>query len=1131
MLRSVRRFAKTRAALLGVFALFFFVTPFALPRAVSSAPRVSGHTEIERARPSGASVDCNIWWAQTLHDTFDSNYRSLVGPITPNHTVKLRLRVAQGDLNSARVRVWDDRANTETYYAMSWDGGFDNDPVTYDWWYADIAVGAQPTILYYFFELNDDPDNNSGNGICDQDFYTDDDVKFYGGGMGAMSDNYNDGLSFQITVYDSAFSVPTWMQQGIVYQIFPDRFRDGDASNNPAAGRFFYNESGGTIFRSDPNGGNVNVWNTAICDPRNLVAPTCSGSYSNNFYGGDLKGIKDKIDQGYFDNLGVSVLYLNPIFRSPSNHKYDTADYLTIDPDFGTLADWNNLVTSANAHNIKIILDGVFNHVSSDSTYFDRYARYDAAGALTSPNGMGTNDGSGACEATTSTYRNWFYFSDANTIYNPGLDAPNITVYCAPPNTYTPPNNGGTATYEAWYGYSSLPKLQANTAAVRNLIWNNGLASVGPYWTNQGASGWRFDVGADVDSGLTNDVSNDYWEGFRSAVRAYNSQALTLGEEWGDASAWLLGNEWDSVMNYRFRSAVLAWLFTGCVPGEGCSGGTVYEENDSNSGSSSGAISAILPSQFNARLRSIQEDYPPMAFNAMMNLEGSHDTQRIRFLLKKINNNNDAAAVQRMKEWWLFAFTYAGAPTLYYGDEIGLSQDGVWDGSRTQDDPYNRAPFPWDDTPGDLTADTSNLLVFARKMASLRLAYPVLQDGAVQHGIVIDDANKLYGFARTNGSQTALIVLNRDVNNAHSVTLNNLNAAPYNLANGTILYDAIEGGTYTVTGGSVTAPVNAAWGIVLVQPNGVQTPSVPAQFVVTTNGAQNKITWNSVTTDTGGGRELANTYTVHRSLTQSFTPDAGNLLATIAPPNFGSLNGRVSYTDTNPLAPAENSLATNYYAVCAHNAGGGASCTAPSAPTASTLLAFTARAQQNQALLKWQTGTETNVLGFNVWRRQGKQGAWTQRNAQLVPAQAPGQVQGHTYSYTDAADAGIYFYRLESVIVNDAPIYSESKRVRVVATCPARPTIVAPTQAAELTTRRVALDWQDDACATIWKVSVREGNARGAVVFKRTDLTASHVTTSKLQAGKTYVWRVTACGASGCARSTWQTFHVAARAE
>lgn len=847
-----------------------------------------------------AAADCNIWWGDVLHDTFDANYRSIVGPTTPNNTVRLRLRVAQSDLTSARVRVWDDRTNTQTYYAMAWDGAFDTDPTTYDWWYANIPVGTQPTALYYFFELND-----AGGGGCtaDQDFYIDDDIAFYGGGRGGMNDAYLDSRSFQITVYDPNFSVPSWMQRGIVYQIYPDRFRDGNSANNPAAGRFFYNAAGGAISRS-----NQSNWNYTICDPRGAYSPSCTDKYSDNFYGGDLQGVTNKINQGYFDNLGVTVLYLNPIFRSPSNHKYDTADFLTIDPDFGTLTDFQNMVTAANNHGIKIILDGVFNHTSSDSKYFDRYSRYDSAGNLTSPSGPGANDGSGACESTSSTYRSWFYFPD---IGKPGRDNdPNNgpLVYCA-----------GNTTYEAWYGYSSLPKMQANLTQVRSLIWSNGLSSVGPYWTQKGASGWRFDVGADVDPGLTNDTANDYWEGYRAAVRnsavTGKTDTLMLGEEWGDATPWLLGNEWDSVMNYRFRSAVLSWLFTSCS-GNGCSGGTALEDNDSNSFSSSGAISYISPSLFNARLRSIQEDYPPMAFKAMMNLGGSHDTNRVRFLLKRGNANNDTTAAQRMKEMWIFAYTYAGAPTLYYGDELGVNHDGVWDGSRWQDDPYNRLPFPWDDTAGSYVGDTTNLLPHLRKMASIRLSHRALQDGDVQHGLIIDDVNKVYGFARTNSTQTALIALNRD-NVGHTATFSGLNAAPYNLPNGTVLTDALNGGTYTVSGGAVSLTVNSNWGVVLIKQSNAEAPAAPNGLSKTTSGANIVVSWNPVKTDTAGGRELAVTYEVHRGTTSTFTPSTSTRIATLSPPAFGGTSvGKMSYTDINGAGKGY------YYKIRAFNAVG-----------------------------------------------------------------------------------------------------------------------------------------------------------------------------------------------------------------
>jgi glycosidase len=960
----------------------------------------AGPTHAAPAAPD-ASADCNIWWGEVWHDTFDSNYRSLTGPTTPGNTVKLRLRVAQSDITSARVRVWDDRTNTETYYDMAWDGDFDTDPTTYDWWFADVPVGDQPTILYYFFEIND----AAGWCTADQDFYTDDDPKFYGGGQGAMRDSYDDMHSYQITVYDPAFDVPEWMQRGVVYQIFPDRFRDGDASNNPSAGRFAYDRTNGAITRSQFGGNNPSGnWNFTLCDPRGLSSINCSdvdgGFYGDNFYGGDLQGIIAKIEQGYFDNLGVSVLYLNPIFRSPSNHKYDTADYMTIDPDFGNLATFQALVAAAGNHGLKIILDGVFNHTSSDSTYFDYYSRYDASGALTSPDGPGSDDNSGACEAGSSTYYSWYYFPDTG---NPGG-----TCY----------NGSGDAaqTYEAWYGYGSLPKLQANSTAVRNLIWANGLSSVGPYWVNQGARGWRFDVGGDVDPGLTNDPANDYWEGFRSAVRAVSSNVVTLGEEWGDASAWLLGNEWDSVMNYRFRSALLSWLFTGCS-GNGCSGGA-FEDNDSNSGSSSGPISYISPSQFNARLLSIWEDYPPAAFHAMMNLEGSHDTNRLRFLLRKINNDSDSAAVQRMKEWWLFAFTYPGAPTLYYGDEIGLNHDGVWSSGKWEDDPYNRVPFPWPDASGssysyDATAQAADLQGFARHMASLRWSYRALQDGDVQHGLVIDDANKLYGYARTNGSQTALVALNRD-GSAHNATFSGLNAAPYNLPDGTTLVDVLSGSTYSVSGGAVTVAVNSNWGVVLLEQAKIETPVAPIDLTTGLAGANVTLTWTGVTQDTGGDRELPTRYTVHRSASPSFTPDGSNQIGTVYPPTYGSDGNQFTYTDAGASG-------SDYYSVCAYNAAGKYTCTSP-IPTAIDLVSFTASPRQAAIVLRWETATEIDNLGFNLYRAEALEGERTRLNASFIPSQAPGSPAGAVYTWRDRnAQPGVtYYYWLEDVDLHGA---------------------------------------------------------------------------------------------------------------
>ncbi len=261
---------------------------------------------------------------------------------------------------------------------------------------------------------------------------------------------------------------------------------------------------------------------------------------------------------------------------------------------------------------------------------------------------------------------------------------------------------------------------------------------------------------------------------------------------------------------------MLSWLFDSCS-GNGCTGGTKFQENDSNDGSSSGPISYISPTQLDLRLRSIREDYPAQAWQAMMNLMGSHDTNRVRFLLKKISGDNAATALTKWKLAGILAFTYPGAPTLYYGDEAGLAPDGVWDttNSTWQDDPYNRAPYPWSDE--GRTPDTA-LQDHFRKLAVLRGQYPVLRTGDLTT-LLTDDANKTYAYSRTSGtSDLAVVALNRD-GATHSVSVSGLNAA----FNGTTLYDVMNcpGGTcasYTVTSGGINnIAVASLWGAVLVE--------------------------------------------------------------------------------------------------------------------------------------------------------------------------------------------------------------------------------------------------------------------------------------------------------------------------
>jgi glycosidase len=893
----------------------------------TSATMPNGNIKLTVTQPTsgsclGAGLDNNVYWSALLHDSFSPDYRNPIGAL-PNAqpSVTLSVRACRGDLTGATLRVWNDRTNTAQLYAMA-VGQELVDPthgeVTF--WTVGLPIPTDPTILYYTFRLVD------GTKTV---FYRDDDPKFYGGGFGVPTDDQAaaEMNSYQLTVYDQNFTTPDWMQQGIVYQVFPDRFRDGNSANNPAGGRFYYNQPGGSIFRSY-----TTTWNTLICDPR--ASGACQNKFGENFYGGDLAGITQRINDGYFNNLGVSVLYLTPIFRSPSNHKYDTANYRNIDPDFGGTTAFQNLVAAAASKRISIVLDGVFNHTSSDSAYFDRFSRFNFNDTLVSTTGPGTDDNIQACESPNSLRRPWYFIPDRGSPATGELDRCDATATDPDP---------WTQTYTAWYGYGSLPKFDSANQGVRDLIYAKGLGgagvppSIGPYWVQQGAAGWRLDVGGDIDPGLTNEdpaQPNDYWEGFRAKVKDTTVQTRTtpliVGEEWGDASAWLLGNEWDSAMNYRLRSAVLSWLFAGCS-GNGCDGGTKFQDNDSNDNSSSGAISALTPSQFNARLRSIQEDYPPMAFKAMMNIGDSHDTNRLRFLLKKINNDDDAAALQRLREYWLFNLTYAGAPTIYYGDELAVQADGVWANGKWEDDPYNRAPFPWDDTPGAYSAYTETL-PFLRALSSARQGYSALRDGDVQHGLVVNNAEKVYAYARTlePEQKTALIALNRD-KVTHTVTFIDLEKAPYLSFQDEEWMDVLSKTRYTVQcdpetfqACHITADVPAESGIVLVVPGKADQPDPPLLFAgIVTGTLDLRVNWAHIIRDTNYGYEFPDSYEVWRSLTPYGTTGTYGdmqLISVVKPRDFGG--ERSQYIDPGVVGdPTVN----HYYKVVAVNGAGGRS--------------------------------------------------------------------------------------------------------------------------------------------------------------------------------------------------------------
>jgi cyclomaltodextrinase len=285
------------------------------------------------------------------------------------------------------------------------------------------------------------------------------------------------------------------------------------------------------------------------------------------------------------------------------------------------------------------------------------------------------------------------------------------------------------------------------------------VGAVGPNWISKGASGWRLDVAGEVDAGQISDPSNGFWQGFHAAIRKVNSEAALLGENWGDARDWLISGEWDSVMNYRFRSAALSWMFDSCL-GLGCENGQIFRDQNDNENNLSGAIHTLSESDFSLRLKAIAEAYPFDNWLAAMNLLGSHDTSRILFLLKKSSGDSAEIALRKLKFLALFQFTYPGAPAIYYGDEVGLAPDDIWDGQIWQGDPANRAPYPWRDQGG--TPDEDLARHFAR-LARIHNSQPALVKGHYQTWLV-DDQKRIFAFERSlAGAKTVRVVLNRSL--------------------------------------------------------------------------------------------------------------------------------------------------------------------------------------------------------------------------------------------------------------------------------------------------------------------------------------------------------------------------------
>ncbi len=648
------------------------------------------------------ALDNNIWWDGVRHDSRDPLYRTPGGAVSASTPVILRLRTYHDDVTDVRLRLYSLDGATQQILPMV-KAAQDVDcyqpglSFTCDFWSITLQ-NQEVNNLWYRFIITDGSDT---------DYYADN-TPALDGGLGSVTEDVVDN-SYALMVYDPGFMVPDWTNNAVIYQIFPDRFNNGRKDNDPKTGQPRYDDPVLKLpWSTLPEGFCRNYADAATNCLWRFDATQPLGSTESprgrDYMGGDLKGVDQSLD--YLKSLGVNTLYFNPIFDSASNHGYDTQNYYKVDPYFGTQKDWENLVKHAQQLGIRIILDGVFNHMSSDSPFFDRYHHFSTIGA---------------CESLTSSYRGWFTFHDVSS-------GTGTCVGSSGPNS---------AIYDGWFGFDSIPVLDKTNPAVLQ-YFVTGPNSISSYWLNQGASGWRLDVMGDSSFPL------GYWENFRQVVKGINSDDLIIGELWQKDSTllrFLRGDLADTTMNYRLRDAIVGLLTPGPF--------------DSKGFADSGRV--LLPSEFASRLASIQEDYPQKVFYSLMNLVDSHDTERILWSLtpgsettadKELNTTNLTEGKQKQMLASLIQFTLPGAPTIYYGDEVAQTGD---------DDPDDRRTYPWADLGGNPDA-----VMFShyQTLSGLRQQNHVLTTGDLRV-LFANDASGVVAYGRKDSNQAAVIIINR----------------------------------------------------------------------------------------------------------------------------------------------------------------------------------------------------------------------------------------------------------------------------------------------------------------------------------------------------------------------------------
>ena len=523
------------------------------------------------------------------------------------------------------------------------------------------------------------------------------------------------GISREILEYYNfvvvpGFSTPDWAKGAVMYQIFTDRFYNGDKSNDVETNEYYYI---GDYSRRVTN------WDKY---PANMGV--------REFYGGDLQGVMDKLD--YLQELGVEVVYFNPLFVSPSNHKYDIQDYDYIDPHYGKIVDdggevlpdgvtdnsqatkykkrttglknleasnelFIKLVEELHRRGMKVILDGVFNHCGSFNKWMDRERIYE-----------GEKDYEpGAYISADSPYRSYFRF------FKEG------------PENW--PYNGN---YDGWWGHDTLPKLNyEDSVKLENYILYIGRKWVSPPYN---VDGWRLDVAADL--GRSNEYNHDFWKKFRTAVKDANPNALILAEHYGDPSDWLKGDEWDTVMNYDAFMEPITWFLTGMEKHSD-------EAREELLGNIDNFIGSMAHHMSNMLTPSLQ-----VAMNELSNHDHSRFLTRTNHMVGRVEHLGPEAANEYvnkavMREAVVMQMTWVGAPTIYYGDEAGVC--GFTD-------PDNRRTYPWG-------REDHELIAFHKEAIRIHKEHLALRTGSLK---ILGGEENVLSYARFKGNDRIIIVIN-----------------------------------------------------------------------------------------------------------------------------------------------------------------------------------------------------------------------------------------------------------------------------------------------------------------------------------------------------------------------------------